>query len=246
MPPRLFIQSPPEKEITITGHDAKYLIRVLRCKPGDEVTLVDRQGVCYQAEITGITGKEVVAGIKGPVQPAPESPIKLILLQGVLKAQKMDLVIQKAVELGASSIIPVITERVVVSETRKLPRWQSIALEAARQCGRAIIPPVMEPVKLREFFSKIKCPIRGIVFWEEGGAPLKEVIADIRTPLPAGGQAADVYVLIGPEGGLAEEEVELAQECGLNVATMGERILKAETAAISALTVLQYELGDFG
>lgn len=239
--PRIFIQSPPDKKATITGQDAKYLTKVLRCRLGDEVILVDPEAGCWRAEITGIAGREVIAAVKGRVEPAPESPLRLTLLQGTLKAQKMDIVIQKTVELGVSSIVPVITERAVVLETRKLHRWQGIALEAARQCGRAVIPPVKEPIKLREFFSKIKRPIKGIVFWEEGGRPLAEALREIR---PEAGE--EVFVLIGPEGGLSGEEVALAADCGLGVATLGGRILKAETAAIAAVTLMQFAMGDLG
>jgi len=237
--PRIFIDSlPVGDELSVGGKEASYLIKVLRVRVGDEVTLIGEGGRSWLSEIESIKGREIKFSIKKEIEPLKEPSIKIHLLQGILKAQKMDLVVQKAVELGVSSIVPVITERTIVTETKKKKRWQDIALEATRQCGRTIIPVVEEPIRLRDFFLK-RCPISGIVFWEEGGLPLKDALRAISPK-------EDIYILIGPEGGLGKEEVEGASRCGLKTATLGRRLLRAETASISALTIVQFFLGDMG
>jgi len=237
--PRIFIDSlPVEDEVSVGGKEASYLIRVLRARVGDEVTLIGEGGRSWLSKIESIKGKEIRLSIKKEIEPLKEPSIKVRLLQGILKAQKMDLVVQKAVELGVSSIVPIITDRTIVTETKKAKRWQDIALEATRQCGRTIIPVVEEPIRLRDFFLK-RCPVSGIVFWEEGGLPLKDA-------LKALSPKNEIYILIGPEGGLSREEVEGASRCGLKVATLGRRLLRAETASISALTIVQFFLGDIG
>jgi 16S rRNA (uracil1498-N3)-methyltransferase len=151
----------------------------------------------------------------------------------------MDLVIQKTTELGIKGIIPLITERSLIRETRKVNRWRKIAEEAAEQCGRAFIPVVHEPKELHSMFA-VPHPMKGLVFWEGGGLALSEATTQIihmPAPLP---DNSTVHLIIGPEGGLASEEVKLAEDSGLVRTTLGRRILRAETAAIAAVALIQY------
>ena len=155
-----------------------------------------------------------------------------VLVCGILKGSKMELVIQKAVELGVSSIAPVVTRRTLVRVTRKLKRWRSVALEAARQSGRATAPPIEEPVKLTSYL-KANPKINGIVFYEEPGQP----------PLSADDVAApegNVVIAIGPEGGFDPEEITQMQACGFVPRTLGKNVLRAETASIAAISIINY------
>ena len=166
-----------------------------------------------------------------------ESPLNLTLVQGILKGEKMDIVIQKATELGVKEIIPAITERSQIRQTRKVDRWRKIAEEASKQSGRTMIPVVHEPIEFNSLFTvHHSLPIKGFIFWEEGGVPLREAIHQF-TDSP-------IYLLVGPEGGFSKEEVSLAVSKGLITVSLGKRILRAETAAISAVALIQFLLGD--
>lgn len=240
--PRVFLPVPEigTGHISITGDNARYLTTVLRCRPGDPIMLSDRSLRSYPGRIITAARKEVTVEITGPgTYSAAESPLRTRLLQGVLKGDKMDLVIQKATELGVSEIIPVITERSQVRETRKAERWQKIAVEASRQSGRASIPVVHGPLDIRSIFSGRQESTGGIIFWEQGGETLSTVIGRFR-----GHKTVELFT--GPEGGFSEEEVRIAEEKGFSRATLGRRILRAETAAIVALGIVQYQLGDLG
>ena len=152
----------------------------------------------------------------------------------------MDLVIQKATELGVKEIIPVITERSLVQETKKTMRWKKIAEEASRQSGRTGIPAIAEPVRFKDLFLNSERILKhGILFWEEGGETLPEMLSTFS-------QTDAIALFTGPEGGFTEREVKTASENGFRVATLGKRILRAETAAVTAVSIIQYELGDIG
>lgn len=238
--PQIFLPSIPDKaSIKITGENAKYLLTVLRLKSGDEFIVIDGKGNRYRAGIKSTARQALVAYIKETLPPEPEPSVRVILLQGILKGQKMDLIIQKAAELGVKDIVPVITERSQIRETRKTGRWRKIALEASRQCGRSAVPEVREP-SLFEEYLKSKNAVRGFIFWEEGGMALKEAFESF-SALPD-----LIHVAIGPEGGFTEEEVRMAEEKGFITATLGRRILRAETAAISAVTLVQFMIGEMG
>src|SRR3972149_5409523 len=153
--PRIFIPSPfiKENRISITGDNARYLVSVLRCKKGDELLTFDGKGNCLRTNILKADRKEVIADVLEKFTCHTESPVNITLMQGLLKGQKMDMVIQKTTELGVKEIMPVITERSQAKETRKVSRWRKIAEEASRQCGRSIIPFVHEPVEFNQFFG---------------------------------------------------------------------------------------------
>ena len=152
----------------------------------------------------------------------------------------MDFVIQKATELGVNEIIPVVAERSQVRHTRKISRWKKIAEEASKQSGRAVVPLIHELKNISDIFNSNK--LTGIIFYEGGGINLSEAIHLIKQKVNISSQP--FYVCIGPEGGFTEQEVESAIDKGLVTVFLGKRVLRAETAALSAITLVQFFLGD--
>lgn len=237
--PRLHLPSIPrgEKAVRITGEEARYLLNVLRMKVGEELSLFDSSGAHFKAKITRSGKNSVVAELGAALPPAGEPARPLVLLQGILKGRKMDYVIQKASELGVSEVVPLVTERSQVRQTRKHERWRKIALEASRQSFRTSVAEIREPVTLEAFFGA-SGPSEGFMFWEEGGSSLRDVrLEPSKEPL---------LIAVGPEGGFTAEEVSLARAKGLEIKSLGERILRAETAAVSAITIVQFVLGEMG
>jgi 16S rRNA (uracil1498-N3)-methyltransferase len=242
--PRVFLQLEERPEtIHISGEKARYLINVLRSRVGDEITVLDGKGSSYNAEITSIRNKELDARVNRVIPYDTESKVNVILIQGALKGEKMELIIQKATELGVNEIVPVTTERSQVRETRKAPRWKKVAEDASRQCGRAHVPMVHDLLPFREFltpsspYAQYLNKSRGLLFWEEGGMKLtraREILGECRS----------LMVSIGPEGGFTKEEARMAQSRGFLLISMGTRILRAETAAIAATALVQYAWGD--
>lgn len=239
---RIFIRESSllKRPVLITDEKAHYLFSVLRCKAGDSLIVTDEKGKSYTALILSASRKEVTADITGDYAMNTESRLNLVLVQGLLKGEKMDFVIQKTTELGISAVIPVITERSQIRETRKLPRWKKIAEEAARQSGRSIVPAVFEPFAFEDVFDVPGLLAEeGILFWEKGGQKLSAVTNKLR-------HADRLSLFIGPEGGFSEKEVNTAAGKGFFTTTLGQRILRAETASLAAVSVLQYALGDLG
>ncbi len=240
---RIYI--PPEdiekqQGIKLNADKSHYLTSVLRCKRGDRISVVDGKGKACEAEIVEISKKHVFINILSETALDTESALNLILCQGIPKGEKMDMVVQKATELGVKEIIPLITERCVVKETRKVKRWQKIAEEAAEQCGRTIIPTVHEPVEFGLLFT-VHCSqqMNGFIFWEEGGLSLKDAISKLAIhPFTH----SPIHLLVGPEGGFTSEEVKLAEDHGFIRTTLGKRTLRAETAAIVSVALVQFLL----
>jgi 16S rRNA (uracil1498-N3)-methyltransferase len=225
---------PPEiiakrQHIKVPLEKSHYLLSVLRCKKGHAVTVIDGRGSAYAAEIVSIVKKDVFIDITGEILLNAELPVPLILCQGLLKGEKMDLVIQKATELGVAEIVPLVTERSIVKETRKVKRWHTIAEEAAEQCGRTVVPLVRDPEKLNDILNGEK--VNGLLFWEGGGRALSEAMGAIDS-----GRA--VHIFIGPEGGFTAAEVDKAEGHGIVRTTLGKRILRAETASIAAIVLI--------
>lgn len=225
-------------QIAVTGDKARYLASVLRCKEGDALVIFDGAGNCFKTKISKADKKEVIADVLEKFPCNPESPVNITLVQSLLKGEKMDLVIQKTTELGVREIVPVVTERSQLRETRKVIRWQKIAEEASRQSGRTVIPVVHEPVSFQDIFTGNV--LQGFIFYEEGGVRLSDAVSSFIS------HPSSLFIVIGPEGGFTKEEIELAKEKGLVAASLGQRILRAETAAIAAVTLAQYALGDMG
>ena len=244
-------------EVTISGEKARYLISVLRCSAGDELQVFDGEGSLYKSKITGIENKKVIIDLLEQISLNAESPLNLTLVQGILKGEKMDVVVQKATELGVKEIIPAITERSQIRHTRKVDRWRKIAEEASKQSGRTMIPVVHEPMEFNSLFTvHHSLPLRGLIFWEEGGLSLEEAIQKVTiqdaryTMQDKKNHASCIlhpesfYLLVGPEGGFTKGEADIAASKGLITVSLGKRILRAETAAISAVALIQFLLGD--
>ena len=218
----------------IDGEDGRHIARSLRMHTGDALTLSDGAGTDYTGEIESITGDTVMVRLTDKFKNRSEPTLRVTLYPGMPKADKLELITQKAVELGVTKIVPVLTSRSVSrpdakSVSKKQERLQRIALEAAKQSGRGIIPEIG---KMTDLESALKtAPGKKILFYEGGGEALGTLVSP---------DEAEVSVFIGPEGGFDAAEVQLAKQYGATPATLGPRILRTETAPLAALSVLMY------
>lgn len=238
-----------EDSIIITGSDVNHMKNVLRMRPGEEVTVSDGNNFQYLCKVEGYgedTGKEAQAFLKivEKNMADTELPSRIYLFQGLPKQDKMELIVQKAVELGAYEVIPVETKRAVVKldqkkASKKVARWQEIAKSAAKQAGRAVIPEVAQVHSWKEALEYAKTLDVILIPYElaEGMAETKKVISTIRP-----GQSIGIF--IGPEGGFEKEEVLQAVEAGASTITLGKRILRTETAGLTTLSILMFHLED--
>lgn len=229
----------------IEGDDVKHIYKVLRLNTGDKVSINDGEGTEYLGKIIEINKKQVLAELLEKLPINNESPINIYLYQGIPKSSKMDLIVQKAVELGAKKITPLITERVVVKselgEFKKLDRWNRIAVEACKQCKRSLVPKISTPIHFKELVSKIKDMDLVVVPYEnEEGFGIKNLVSIIDKNIK------NVAVVIGSEGGFEQSEIDILKDKGAYVVTLGPRILRTETAGFVCVTLLMYELGDLG
>ena len=243
---RLFYKGLLADTIEITGSDAHHLMHVMRAKAGQEVTVVDDEGSVACMEMTAFREDAVTLVLKERLAANTESSLELVLAQCLLKADKMDYVVQKAVELGVTEIVPVKSHNCVVRYDAKKAaarqaRWQKIAEEAAKQCGRTAlteVTPIMDLSNLLKENSGMEDT--EIVFCYEN-----EDETTVKSCLQAA-KGKRLILLIGPEGGFTLDEAQAVQEAGGKAVTLGPRILRAETAAVAAVTVAQYENGDLG
>lgn len=229
------------KTHSITGEDARHIAKSLRMACGEELTLCDRQGVEHRCVIKEINPGSVEVDVleKFPCQNEPG--VKITLYQALPKGDKMDFIVQKAVELGVYRIVPVISSRCVSrpdekSLAKKVQRWQKIAAQAAQQSHRGIIPEVLCALSFKEAVTDAKTSGRSVIFYECGGQPVREIMRE---------QLETLSVFIGSEGGFAASEVQQVLDAGGKAATLGKRILRAETAPLAALSVLMYVTGNF-
>jgi 16S rRNA (uracil1498-N3)-methyltransferase len=230
-------------EATITDEgEIRHIAKVLRLKAGDEVILFDGEGKEYHASLTRLSPREIsLRLLREPSSVAAESPLKIILGVGLLKSSKFDWLIQKTTELGVAEVVPFYSLHVVPrweeSRTRsKQSRWEKIASEAAKQCGRAQVPKIHSPRSFEEVLAMKSEEATRILLWEkEPAGSLKDVLTSPATP---------IHVLIGPEGGFSDEEALRAREAGFQPIRLGPRILRAETAGIVIVSLLQFVLGD--
>ena len=235
--------------IRVTGEDAHHLHNVLRMRAGERVTAGDGGEWEYCCEIVEITGEEVLLRITDAQKPGRELPSRVTLLQCLPKGDKMETVIQKAVELGAAKIVPVAGSRCVVKldekkAKAKTARWNAIAKAAAEQSKRMIIPtvgevlPFAEAVRSAAADSSREKPCLLMPYANETGMDgTRKILQSIRPGTP-------VTVLIGPEGGFSDEEVETARAAGFQTVTLGKRILRTETAGMAMLAILAYLLEE--
>lgn len=225
--------------IIINGRDVNHIRNVLRMKPGDGLVISDGQGKDYYCIIKCGCENEITAEICYTRDADYELTVRITLFQGLPKSDKMEMVIQKAVELGAYEIVPVMTARSVVKlsdekkEEKKLLRWQAISESAAKQSGRGIIPGIHPVMSFKEAVDYAKKLDWAVIPYEnaEGMKGTKELLEKIRECKTAG-------IIIGPEGGFEDYEVELARENGIPPISLGRRILRTETAGLALLSML--------
>ncbi|QEY60479.1 16S rRNA (uracil(1498)-N(3))-methyltransferase [Pseudomonas sp. C27(2019)] len=236
--PRFFVAAP----LALGVHDlpeaqAHYLSRVLRMGVGAALQLFDGSGYEYRGELTSVSKKAVQVQLHERLDGLPESSLRIHLGQGLSRGERMDWAIQKATELGVAEITPLFTERCEVRlnderAQKRLEHWQQIAISACEQCGRTRVPVIHPPQSLKEWQASVQ-------------ADLKLVLHPVAQPLTEHKAPSTLAFLIGPEGGLTENEVNQAEQHDFQPARLGPRVLRTETAPIVALSVAQHVWGDF-
>lgn len=231
------------KTITITGKDVNHIKNVLRMKPGEEISVSTTSSTAeYRCIINELHDESVICDLAFIKEEGNELPSKLYLFQGLPKSDKMEFIIQKAVELGVFEIIPVEMKRCVMKldpgkAPSKISRWQAISEAAAKQSKRTIIPSVSMPMSFKEALKKASsCDVRLVPYEMADGMPHTRSLIQNITP----GQS--VAIFIGPEGGFDTSEIELAKSEGFEIVTLGKRILRTETAGMVVLSLLMMHL----
>jgi len=228
----------------ISGSEAKHISNVLRMRAGDRFILMDGKGFRFQAVIESASSKGVRAVLEKPLPKAPPSPVHITLCQALTKSRAMDDLLQKTSELGVDHIVPFYSERTVVEYKKerlvnKIRHWREIAISAAKQCGRSIPTRIEPPSSFRELMERWRGEVAlKVVLWEE------EESKDLKSALRASPPTANFVGIIGPEGGFSKREIAAAGDAGFVSVSLGERILRADTAAITTVAIVQYELGD--
>ncbi|MDO4270850.1 MAG: 16S rRNA (uracil(1498)-N(3))-methyltransferase [Eubacteriales bacterium] len=239
--PRFFISEQPVNGVlTLTGENAHHAGRVLRLRPGEALTLCDGAGTDYDCAVESVEKDAVVCCVRGahPADTEPEQ--RFILFMALPKGDKMELIVQKAVELGVAEIVPYLSKNCVSrpdKTDKKVERWRKIAVEAAGQCGRGRLPSVGAVVPVGQAIERAAACETALFFYEN------EKRTGLRDAL-AGGVGRTVSLMIGPEGGFAPEEAAAAKEAGLTSVSLGTRILRCETAPIAALAAVLYAGGN--
>lgn len=238
--PRFFTENIFGETAVIEGEDAKHAAAALRMRAGDYAVVCDGHKTDYLVEMTESAPERCVFKILETTPNEAEPSIHLRLFQAMPKGDKMEFIVQKAVECGASEIIPFFSERCVSRPDKKqmdkkLVRYRKIALEAAKQCGRGIIPTVGEAVEFSELKTLISAENTGILFYECSTVPLREAVTEFRE---------NVDIVIGSEGGFEPREAEELRELGLASASLGKRILRCETAPVAAISILMNLTGN--
>ncbi|WP_046226886.1 16S rRNA (uracil(1498)-N(3))-methyltransferase [Paenibacillus dauci] len=242
-----------EHEVTITGDDARHIIRVMRSQEGDKLIACDGNQLDVLAEISSMDEGVVTARIMERLEQLSEATVQVTIAQSLPKGDKMETVIQKCTELGAAVFVPFLSERTVVQydsrkEEKRIQRWSKIAKEAAEQSHRSRIPQIGQPLSWKQLLATFaQYDLICFCYEKENGSQLRDVVQ----PFAAGLQqkpdtAAQVLIVVGPEGGFAEQEVEAAEQHGAVPTGLGRRILRTETAAMTALACIMYETGEMG
>lgn len=232
------------EEANILGDDVKHIRDVLRYNIGDELDICDEEGIRYNTEILNFAQHEISLKILEKLESTTEPEINVTLFQGLPKADKMELIIQKCTEIGVCEVVPVITDRVIVkldekSADKKIERWNKIALEAAKQSGRQKVPVVQKPIKLKNLIENIsKYDILILPYECEKENNIKAVLKNVKK------DCKNIAIMIGPEGGFSEEEIKTLELENVRMVTLGPRILRTETAGLVTLAVVLYELQD--
>ena len=225
-------------KVKVEGGDAKHLKTILRAQIGDKISVVTESKE-YIAEIEAINNEEIICSLNEEIMTNNETTINITLCQGIPKQTKMETIIQQNVELGVKSFIPLITERTVVKlnekgrEQKKLDRWQKIAKESAKQSKRSIIPLVEPIMTMKELVERIKAEDAELIvpYELEDIKLLKDILIEPKE---------NYYIVIGPEGGFDIKEIQMLQEIGAHIVTLGKRILRTETAGVVTASVVMY------
>lgn len=236
---KLFIDYTPENKIILDGEQARHIAKSLRMKAGDMLTVTDGEGNDFGCQIDLITKDTVELSVCYKQACESEPTCRVTIYQGVPKGSKLEDIIQKCTELGVSRIVPTLTKRCVSrpddkSAAKKNDRYRKIALEAAQQSGRGIVPEISAQTTLKQAIADDDSEVK-ILFYEGGGEKITSLIkSDVKS----------VSVFIGPEGGFDADEVELLRENGARIATLGKRILRTQTAPVAALTAIMLLTGN--
>ncbi len=227
----------------IRGQDARHISRVLRLVPGDTVLFTDGRGRDFTSTVTAVAAGEVRLSIRKRKDPAAESHLHITVFQGMLKDRKMDLLIRHLTELGIDEWVPVFCGRSVPSPDKKRldargRRWEKIAVEALKQCGRSFVPETGPPVRFAEVMASVPLFDLNLVWHEKAGQSLQDLGRKTRADIKR------VSILIGPEGGFSEAEIESACTAGFESCLLGPRVLRSETASIAACSIVQHFFGD--
>jgi len=243
---RFYVPQPRVEQGTlkVEGEEAKHIRKVFRLKEGDEITVFDGLGKEFQGTIVEEKLSSVVIRIENVYSSKKDSPLEVTLAQSLLKGEKMDYLVQKATELGIKDIIPLLSSRSVplLEKSKRLERhrrWERIAVEASKQCGRGVVPKIESVQDYSEMLRTAPSNALRLILWEKEGMRLKEILNRSK-------ERKKIFFVIGPEGGFSQGEIEEGKGAGFIPVTLGKRILRAETASLCFLSILQYEQGDIG
>ncbi len=231
--------------VVLTGDVAHQMRRVLRLAPGDRVELLDGEGVSCEAEVSVVTARDVRLAVISRAAAAGEPSVHITLYQAVLKGERFAWALQKGTEIGVAAFVPVITERSIIDDLQvveaKRDRWQRIIQEAAEQCGRGRIPPLLPGQMLRHALKNSQAPdVLRVIPWEgEQAVRLSAVLEACNL-----NGCARIEVFVGPEGGFSEAEIDWARRHEVRSVSLGPRILRAETAGLVAAAAILYHAGD--
>ena len=233
------------QEGIIGGTDARHIRTVLRMKPGDTLVVFDGAGHDYEAEIKAISPDHVTVSPVKKIHTTMDSPVKITIAQAMLKGKKMDVLARQITELGITQWVPFFSERSIPVPSRaKLParleRWRTIIIESMKQCQRSWLTELSDIVSFDEALEMGKSDDVKLIFWEEETRTLPEMLGSVPD------KCEKIFAIIGPEGGFSAAEIEKAASLGYQSVSLGSRILKAETAALSVCTLMQYLFGDMG
>jgi 16S rRNA (uracil1498-N3)-methyltransferase len=238
-------EADPGEKVRLSPEESRHLRDVLRIEVGDKIRLFEKTGTQYSGVVKEISKKEVTVMIEEKTAASAQNH-HLKIAQAFLKREKMEFVIQKAVELGIDSLHPFSSERTIATAKKpeKLDRWKKIADEASKQCGRGSEMTIDIPASFDAFLQNVDADLK-LIFWEEETKSLQEFLKSPLAPLfQRGVGGISVLAMIGPEGGFSTDEVEAARAAGFVPLSLGPRILRAETAAIAVMSLLQYEMGN--
>lgn len=248
--PKFFVNEEQVKEdkINIIGNDVNHIKNVLRKKQGDQLIICNTGNMKdYLSEIITINDKLIECKIKEEIEETVESNVQVTIIQGIPKSDKMELIIQKSVELGAYNIIPIEMKRCVVKlnekdKQKKIDRWQKISEVAAKQCGRNIIPSIVNITNIKNICNLLKeYDIVLVAYENEKELTIKEELKKIKKKYNKN-NVIKIAIVIGPEGGIDKQELDLLQKAGAKTITLGRRILRTETASLNILSIIMYEL----